>query len=509
MKWIEPMAKKSSVKKSKKNAFAGFKREKKTLKGPFTQISEQSPGFLKKSTWHDVQMPEFLWVALILGAFETNDAIQRLRNIAQQWPDISEFEGQLCQPGSLSAIAALKPVPRHSLLATILEVVESKSVLAPLCHLSQLPGRDDWVSLFAEDETIEHWFAIGDAVQACSRFQGEGATHICWFISMVGSESGQLTAAQGIDDEFRAMRSAYPENAEDVGGFFRCEAGSTRFIESEWPEKFWEEVYRKLSAAPAPPEHFYLTDNEFGAAFWFTSLLVNLSEHYWNTRKGSNDVIHETAFGIVLAAVSLAYEVIELRLHNRFGGLAALRTVTECVINLSYLAVKNDPQTWHRFRAYGSGQAHLIAIKLGNELASASCVDKQYLQAFLFEEDPQMFTDIQLGDWAGENIRSRAEKGGTKDLYDSYYDYSSSMLHGDWLGAATFGLTWDMNPLHRLQRVPREFPRCLPSVVPDLCRVCNRLLAVMDNGYPDFKFRLPEPALATEEEAPDDHGPEE
>src|SRR5262249_7025862 len=161
-----------------------------------------------------------------------------------------------------------------------------------------------------------------------------------------------------------------------------------------------------------------------------------LSEHFWDTRKGSNDAVHETAFGIVIAAVALAYEVIELRLHNRFGGLAALRTATECAINLSYLAAKNDPEIWHRFRLYGSGQAHLIRIKLDNQLAKTNCVDKQYMHAFLFDEDPNMFTDIQLGDWAGENIRSRAEKGGTKDLYDSYYDYSSSMLHGDWLGAA-------------------------------------------------------------------------
>jgi hypothetical protein len=111
------MAKKKSRKSSKKDAFSGFKRDKKSLKGPFTQISERSPGFWKKSSWHDVQMPEFLWVALILGAFDTNDAIQRLRRIAQHWPDISAFDGKLCQPGSLSAIAALKPIARESLLA--------------------------------------------------------------------------------------------------------------------------------------------------------------------------------------------------------------------------------------------------------------------------------------------------------------------------------------------------------------------------------------------------------
>jgi hypothetical protein len=501
------MSKKKTETKPKADAFSGFKREKKTLKGPFTQISERSPGLWRKSSWHNVQMPEYLWVALILGAFETEEAIQRLRKISQQWPDISNSKGKLCQPGSFSAIAALKPASRRSLLTTILYEIKSKSILAPLCHLSRLPSRTDWCSSFAEDETIEHWFALGDAVQECGRFHGERATHICWFMSLIGRVSGQMKAVEGIDERLEAMLAAYPANADEVGGFFHCDAGSMRIIESEWPDQFWDEVYRKLSAAPAPLEGFYLTENEFGAAFWFTSLLSKLAEHYWNTRKGSNDAVHETAFGIVIAAVALAYEVIELRSHNRFGGLAALRTATECAINLSYLAAKDDPETWHRFRSYGSGQAHLIRIKLDKQLAKTNCVDKQYMHAFLFDEDPNMFTDIQLGDWAGENIRSRAEKGGTKDLYDSYYDYSSSMLHGDWLGAATFGLTWDMNPLHRLQRVPREFPRCLPSVVPDLCRVCNRLLDALDGGYPEFKFRLPEPPFASE--ALDDEQPDQ
>lgn len=493
------MGKKTSKQKLPKDPFADFSREKKTLKGPFTQLFERSPSLWEKSNWHDVQMPEYLWVALILSAYDDSDAIDRLRRIAEKWPNVSELDQGAVQPGSLSSIAALKTTARKKLLATILKEVQSKSVLAPLCHLTELPGRKSWISQFHEKETLQHWFDLGDAVQACTQFQNEKSTHICWFISMVGAASGQMTAAEGISEQLGAMRAGYPENSDFAGGFFRADAGSMRFIKSAWPAKFWDEVYRKLPPAPAPPESFYLAENEFGAAFWFTLLLRNLAEHFWHTRQTSNDQIHETAFGIVLAAASLAYEVIETRTHNRFGGLASLRTVTECAINLSYLAAKNDAELWHRFRKYGTGQAHLISIKLKNQLASAHCVDESYINAFLFEEDPALFTDIQLGDWAGENIRARAEKGGTKDLYDSYYDYSSSMLHGDWLGAATFGMTWDLNPLHRLQRVPRELPRLLPSVVPDLCRVCNRLLGVLDEGFPSIKFRLPvSPAEAAE-----------
>jgi hypothetical protein len=300
-----------------------------------------------------------------------------------------------------------------------------------------------------------------------------------------------MTAADDIQQKFDEMRSAYPANMEQVGGLFRCEAGNMRIIPTSWPAVFWKEVYRKLPPAPAPPEHQYLTDNSPGTAYQLLTCVGLLYEHYLETRKGSDDRINETSFAIAFAATALAYEVIELRAQTRFSGLAALRTVTECAINLSFLVFKNDPDTWHRFRQYGSGQAHLISTKLDNSLASAHCVDPLWIKAFLTEEQSKHFIDIQLGDWTGENLRSRAEQGGTKDLYDSYYDYCSSLLHGDWLGAATFGTTWDLNPFHRLQRVPRLYPRNFPSVIPDLFRVLNRMLDSLASIYPGFEFRLP------------------
>lgn len=484
------MGKKKSSKSKQSKAFSGFKRDKKSLKGPFTQMSEKHPGFLGKSAWHDVQLPEYMWVALILSGIDSTAALAILRSVAAQWPTQKDFKGGFGGPaGSFTSIAALKAPARRKLLSAIATEIGDRSILAPLCRLEGLPCLNDWKSVFGDENSDDHWFALADAVEICSQFQGENATHICWLASCVGAASGQMTAPE----EMNAMRAEYPENANSVGGFFRCEVGSMREImRSDWTDQFWIEVYMKLGPAAAPPEHQYLTDNDLGTAYYFTSILGHISEHYWETRKRSDDRVHEMAFGIVLAAVTLAYEVIELRTQNRFGGLAALRTLTESAINLSFLASKNDPDLWHRFRRYGMGQAHLIATKLENDLGSSHCVDPTYINAFLHEEDPNMFTDIELGDWAGENIRTRAEVGGTKDLYDSYYDYASSLLHADWLGAATFGLTWDLNPLHRLQKVPRQFPRSLPSVLPDMCVVTNRILETLDSLYPSFEFRLPE-----------------
>lgn len=477
------MAKKGN---KKSDAFSGFKRDKKKLKAPMTAVFEKSSVPMEKSSWQDVQMPEYLWMALIFNTLDEVQAFSRLRRIAAEWPSHSCLENCDVQPGSHSALAALPQVEREQLLGVIAREIE-RDILAPLCNLTRLPAAQNWSELFHIDESLDQWLALGHAIQQCSQFQSKMATHICWFISLIGVASGQMAEPE----EFDVMRREYPANMENVGGFFRCTVGSNRVILTAWPEQFWAEVFRKLRHAPGTPEVQYLCDNDLGIAYQLTTLTGVLNDHFWETRQGSADRAHETAFGLAFAATALAYEVVELRSQTRFSGLAVLRTVTECTINLSYLAVKNDAELWRRFRLYGSGQAHLISTKLDNALANTHCVDGGWVKAFLQEEQAKYFTDIDLGDWSGENIRSRAEDGGTKDLYDSYYDYSSSILHGDWLGVATVGTTWDLNPFHRLQRVPRVYPRNFPSVIPDLFRVLNRLLDYLNVVHPGIEFRLP------------------
>ena len=390
--------KKETHQTTPKDTFSGFKRDKKKLKSPFTAVFEASSMPLEKSNWNDVQMPEFLWIALIFQAFGEKESIKRLRSIAEQWPNVSQLNNRAVQPGSLSAIAGLNCNARTNLLAKIYHEVGTKSILAPLCHLAGLPARDDWISIFGEEERVEHWYALGDAIQACSMADSDRTTDICWFIDTVSMISGQITAPSSIQEDFVAMRAAYPENRERVGGLFRCSVGNMRVIPTGWPTTFWKKVYRKLSPVSAPPEQQYLTDNDLGAAYHLASLVGVLAGHYWQTRKGSDDRIHETAFGIALSAATLAYEVVELRVQTRFCGLATLRTVTECAINLSFLARSNNLDLWTRFRQYGSGQAHLISVKLDSSLASAHCIDASWINAFLQEEQSKHFIDIDLGD---------------------------------------------------------------------------------------------------------------
>ncbi|MDA1166518.1 MAG: hypothetical protein O3B13_25765, partial [Planctomycetota bacterium] len=182
------------AKKGKKSAeaFSGFKRDKKTLKAPITAVIENSPVPMDKSSWQDVQLPEYLWVALVFNGLSEEESFDRLRRIAAEWPSHSNLKNPAVQPGSHSAVAALPKTARKKLLRTI-KAELGKGLLSPLCNLSNLPASDDWVSLFGEDESLDQWFALGDSIQQASQFQSKNATHICWFISLAGVASGQMT----------------------------------------------------------------------------------------------------------------------------------------------------------------------------------------------------------------------------------------------------------------------------------------------------------------------------
>jgi len=100
------------------------------------------------------------------------------------------------------------------------------------------------------------------------------------------------------------------------------------------------------------------------------------------------------------------------------------------------------------------------------------------------------FRSINVGHWDGSNLRQLSQTANVKDLYDHYYSWTSSFLHGHW--GAIRDTTFDTcgNPLHRLHRIPRESPRQQPDVIPDIADLLDRLFELVDKAYPLFTFRF-------------------
>ena len=168
-----------------------------------------------------------------------------------------------------------------------------------------------------------------------------------------------------------------------------------------------------------------------------------------------------------------------------------LRSMAEVVVTFSYLLKKEDAAMWSTYRNYGTGVAKLAFLKLEQTIGDApSFVDANTLEEIANEDVWQEFVNVNLGHWANQNVRDLAIEGGTKDIYDAYYDWTSTYSHGQWGAVRDSNFITCHNPLHRLHRIPRPLHRLLPSVVPDAVKLANRSVDLLEQAYPHME-KLP------------------
>ena len=205
------------------------------------------------------------------------------------------------------------------------------------------------------------------------------------------------------------------------------------------------------------------------------------------------DTVHEGTFTFVLYALTCLLEMVGV---NRLGiaGRLLLRTLADCRITLAYLQYKNDPDLWAKFRKYGVGQAKLALLKLEEAARPPHSISVETLKRLANEDVWQEYSDIDLGNWAGIDLRKMAEESGTKNVYDAHYGWNSGFAHGHWSAMRDVTLTTCLNPLHRLHRVPAGGEHGLGDVVPDAAEIVEAMIVGLLRAYPGAGISLSKPA---------------
>jgi hypothetical protein len=116
-----------------------------------------------------------------------------------------------------------------------------------------------------------------------------------------------------------------------------------------------------------------------------------------------------------------------------------------------------------------------------------SFVDQETLFAIANEDAWQEYVNVNIGHWATKNLRELATEGGTKHIYDRYYDWTSSYAHAHWDSVRDSNFMTCHNALHRLHRIPRPYHRLLPTVVNDAAQLVNYVLELLEKAYPDME----------------------
>ena len=257
-------------------------------------------------------------------------------------------------------------------------------------------------------------------------------------------------------------------------------------------QQFWDEmlkktgcdVIEKMNLPHAPVAT--ITQELF-------SIYEAISHHFDATISHTGiDAKHDAAFGLVLYALTLALNMAMGYGHVLVEGRIVLRTIMESFVTLHYLKHHNSATLWERYRSDGSGKTKLAFLKNCEADELPDFIDLPRLQNLANEDLWLEFQDIELGQWAKSDLRTMATKCGVKDVYDRYYDWSSGYSHSQWVCVRDTVFTMCANPLHRFHRIPVPPKMNLPSVIPDACKLINRMLDDLNALYPAFKRRLRE-----------------
>jgi hypothetical protein len=66
-------------------------------------------------------------------------------------------------------------------------------------------------------------------------------------------------------------------------------------------------------------------------------------------------------------------------------------------------------------------------------------------------------------------------------------------VHGNWSAIRDTIFTTCLNPLHRFHRIPFVPRLDMPDVIPDIAKMINVMLEVINRFHPPFKIRIKHP----------------
>ncbi len=471
------------------------------LQSPFSRLQ----GHMIKSSWHDECIPNIIWACILSSFLERDTYLKLFSQLIRDTRENLERRKEIFLTHNF--LATTTEDEFDTIFSNILSSEEARRYLSALRIVDCLPDRKHWTRHLPEPDFEKDWQILAHAVADTFDHQSQGATDIRWLkIAYFLFCQERLVMPPGKVEEIEY----YPNKGDmrTVRPSIRALEITTRMIE------FGEEPTQKsgnggtVSLPPRHDEAFWLEMKaksecivstafrgpELGPAELRDEVLEIMQEvdkHFHaTTTTTAPDSRHDGAFGLVLYALTLLFNAAISYSHNLVEGRFMLRSIMEGFVTLHYLSVKDVPKLWLQYRSYGSGQVKLAFLKNLREEDVPAFVDLGLMEQLANEDMWMEFQDIELGNWADLNLRKMADAGKIKNVYDKYYDWSSGYAHGHWICVRDTVFVNCLNPLHRFHRIPASPKSNMPSILPDACKLVNRMIDDLNHLYPSLKPRI-------------------
>ena len=186
----------------------------------------------------------------------------------------------------------------------------------------------------------------------------------------------------------------------------------------------------------------------------YIQLVSNEFYNVWNQWNIdiSNPQKYEVVGALLSRIITLAIQIAGApSIWNIQTAPIILRVMIDAYINLAWIFMDLEERSKH-FVSYGLGQAklHLEQMKAVNK-EGGKVYDEIYLNSIESWINSQKFTfltEVNVGSWSGENIRSMAEDANCIDIYNFAYTPFSNAVHNTWYQVGRTNTALCINPLH-------------------------------------------------------------
>jgi len=488
------------------------KRLRSKLVPPLAQIPKMTP-----SSWADDHMPEMLWAVLLAGVLERRHYLNLLRKVAvrcRSWfirEESESVEKQVPDPETgldfsivvdQTKLAEVADEEFHDFISIPLAHPLGYAALRPILLIDDLPGIERWKREMDVEPDKSDWRTLALAIAKVLDHQSEASTDIRWFKVIIAIISGRMRFDVSFAERLEEIR-LFPDRGDMTSvrpAIRSLEMTFRRSRPAGWIGKFWEQALRETGCVdPSEGQGYTFIETGIDPDALYAARDSVIERFRRNLRAERVDARLDSAFGLVLYALSVLEEIGMHRIHTRIVGAVALRCLVEVCITLRYLAHTDSPAMWQSYRVFGAGQAKLAFLKTQQTHGDLqNFLDESTLHSIANEDTWQEFLDIDVGHWANSNLRKLATDCGAKDIYDKYYDWPSGFIHGNWAAVRDTNFVSCHNPLHRLHRIPRVAHRSLNSVEPDAVVMTNDMIAVLEKLFPGDE-KIPRVALTRRE----------
>ncbi|WP_291439121.1 DUF5677 domain-containing protein [Desulfovibrio sp.] len=486
--------KKKNNRKSLTSNLTDHKQQGKKLIPPLLNM----PAPIKFSSWANERLPEMIWAVLLFEYLSPQGVFNSVRKamIILREDFMKNKTAEAAPPdATLTYLASISDDVFASFLSQLISVPNAKEILSSLCVFDDLPGIERWRNHLGCSEKIDNWEqTLSNAVLNSFDHQSENATHCRWLRVILVSICGKLFFSENMTGKINELCS-YPEQADltKIRPSIRSleltlSVASAKYIDDAWAKHFWKFCFENTQCTFFDPETIkqrYIDEKEVDKIY------MTLQEHFFSTITNTDvNPQSDALFGIVFYGISLAKEIAAMPAELASLGRIAIRTLTELLITHKYLTIKNDLELYKAYRSYGCGQAKLMLLKLRDGMEQPDFISREKLELLCNEDYWEEFQEINIGNWATTNLRKMAEDSECKDIYDQYYNMTSSYVHGHWCAVRDSNFTVCLNPLHRFHRIPGINSNTDSGTIPDVVNLVNKLIDSLVETYPGFDLRL-------------------